>query len=121
MKEKRIVVVDDVQITLLAIEQKIGSQNRKIELCTNFDDAESAIDKLGGADFLIIDMRIDGNTISNVEIERFKHRCPNVHIAIITGDLNVTEQQVKDLGADRLFSKPIEWHAGVMKMVDIEA
>jgi len=108
MDKKRIVVIDDLWVTLCAIEHNIARDNREIFLFQEIEEAENTIDKLAKVDFLIADLKVGYDSSENA-IKRIRNKYPNIKIAVITGGRNVSGDDIKRIGADRFFLKPIDY------------
>ena len=103
----RVLVVDDDENIVRAFRSFLKKEQCLMDGASN---AEEAFSKLNRTEYglIITDIRMEGQSGETLSL-RIKHHHPEIPIIVITGypDL-ISEEEVKKLGADYFFIKPLD-------------
>ena len=105
----RVLVVDDDENIVRAFRSFLKKEQCLMDGASNAEEALSKLDRTE-YDLVITDIRMEGQSGVTLSL-RIKHHHPEIPIIVITGypDL-ISEEEVKKLGADYFFLKPLELH-----------
>ena len=103
-----ILVVDDFHDNLLLISMFFESENYQVEAAQNGKEALEKIE-LSPPDLVLMDVRLPD--ISGIEVAQQLRQNPqfvSLPIILLTGDLEISFEEVSKLGVNGLFHKPID-------------
>lgn len=103
----RVLVVDDDDNILLAFRSFLKKEMCSVDAASSAEEALSKLKRFT-YNLVITDIRMGGQSGITFSL-KVKHRYPEIPVIVITGhpDL-ITESEVKKLGADYFFLKPLE-------------
>jgi len=109
MTKKRILIVDDDEVTLIAFKKLFSTPNIEVKTVENI---ENALESLRGVkyDVVIADLRLTGTKgEEGLDILKYaKKHAPLTRLILITGYGNPDiRERSKQLGIDHYFEKPV--------------
>ncbi len=108
--QKKLLIVDDEESTLLALKRLLGSPRLEVDVSQTLEEAEEKI-RAGGYDVVIADLRLTGILgEEGLEIIQYvRDHSPQTNVILVTGYGDpAIMQRAFSLGAAFYFEKPVK-------------